>query len=316
MRRAVSISEAIHAYLAAVGYATKTGIQYRSRLGELERRYGRYKTNSLTRAVLFDYLYGPGGVLVGASRSRGDNHRTALQGLIRYASDMEWMPYIRVPKAPTPEPEYVRDWTYLTGDELLAVQEAANNERLRTAIAIAANTALRIEDVLTVETAKVRVARGEMRVWINKSKTWDTKPITLDLEPVLKEALAGHPGGKYLIPGFQRHGLNKRGGSYTDDYNKTASYTWAQLGLKKALDAAGIARGERECWHMIRRSVARRYFDRLVIDGYDYALRLTQAMLNHKNAATTERYLGLRREYAARNESLKGLPFLSNGSGQ
>lgn len=308
----ITVGDAIHAFLLTRrNKGTRT--QYQSRLAFLDRKLGGIKIAHLDRRMMFDYLYGlPDGELVNASKPRGDGHRTAIQGFLDYAHAMGWMPYhLRVPPTPYEEPAYVRNWTYLTGAQLVKLKDTAKNDRLKVAISIASNTALRVEDVLAVEVERVALDRGEMQVWIQKSKVWDWKPITADLGEDLKLALEGHPGG-YLIPGFKASGFNKRGGVYTADYGRKASYTWAQLGLKGALDEAGIVRGERECWHMIRRSVARRYFDRLMVQGYDQALRLTQALLNHKNQATTERYLGLRREYEERNRSLRGLRFLDD----
>ena len=312
MAAAITVGDAIHSFVQTRrNEGTRT--QYRSRLAFLDRKLGHRDVRYLDHRAIFDYLYAqPGGELVKASKSRGDAHRTAIQGLLDYAHVMGWMPHhLSVPPSPYDEPAYVRNWTYLTGSQLVQAKEAATNSRLRVAIAVASNTALRVEDVLGVEVDRIYLDRGEMQVWIQKSKVWDWKPITADLAEELKPALEGHPGG-YLIPGFTAEGFNKLGGAYKADHGRKASYTWAQLGLKRALDDAGIERGERECWHMIRRSVARRYFDRCMIQGYDHALRLTQAMLNHKNQATTERYLGLRREYEERNRSLRGMRFLAD----
>lgn len=45
--------------------------------------------------------------------------------------------------------------------------------------------------------------------------------------------------------------------------------------------------------------------------GYDAALRATSALLHHKDASTTENYLGLTREKKHRDDTLRGQPFLS-----
>ncbi|MGW0939128.1 hypothetical protein [Streptomyces sp. NPDC002666] len=57
--------------------------------------------------------------------------------------------------------------------------------------------------------------------------------------------------------------------------------------------------------------MARIYFDRLREQvSYDHALRQTSALLGHLSSNTTERYLGLQAERAARNESLRGRRFI------
>jgi hypothetical protein len=58
--------------------------------------------------------------------------------------------------------------------------------------------------------------------------------------------------------------------------------------------------------------VARAYYDSLCEERGDVAaLRLTAALLHHKNTTTTEVYLGLDAEKAGRNRRLRGKPFLS-----
>lgn len=58
--------------------------------------------------------------------------------------------------------------------------------------------------------------------------------------------------------------------------------------------------------------MARAVFDQLVkTTGYDGALRTTSAVLNHKNATTTEMYLGLSSERKRRDDLMRGKPFLS-----
>jgi site-specific recombinase XerD len=60
--------------------------------------------------------------------------------------------------------------------------------------------------------------------------------------------------------------------------------------------------------HTLRRSGARAYFDQLVENGYDGALKRVQSMLGHRNASSTERYIGLNPERLARNRDLRGKP--------
>jgi hypothetical protein len=62
--------------------------------------------------------------------------------------------------------------------------------------------------------------------------------------------------------------------------------------------------------HTFRRSVARLYYDRMCdeVDSKDHALRLTQTLLNHSTMSTTEGYIGLEKERAERDITIKGQP--------
>lgn len=56
--------------------------------------------------------------------------------------------------------------------------------------------------------------------------------------------------------------------------------------------------------------MARAYYDSLKADGHEVAVRAVMVLLHHSNQSTTEAYLGVTCERAARDLSLRGRSFL------
>lgn len=90
-------------------------------------------------------------------------------------------------------------------------------------------------------------------------------------------------------------------------YNPTKPYVEVHDIVKGILGRAGYP-VERQGQHTLRRSGARAYFDSLVDNGYDGALRRVQTMLGHSHAYMSERYLGLELDRHRRNTDLRGGP--------
>ena len=78
--------------------------------------------------------------------------------------------------------------------------------------------------------------------------------------------------------------------------------------VQEALAAVGLPT-KYEGTHTIRRAVARHFFDSQAALGHDGALRVTSALLHHRSASATERYLGLTSERVRRDEVMRGKPF-------
>lgn len=86
--------------------------------------------------------------------------------------------------------------------------------------------------------------------------------------------------------------------------------------VQRVLKRAGYPHFK-EGQHTLRRSGARAYFDALVEQGYDGALRRVQSMLGHAHANMTERYLGIDLDRKKRNDDLRGVsmfPSLQDGN--
>ena len=209
---------------------------------------------------------------------------------------------------------------------LLAMLDATTNPRDRAYIAVAINTAMRSNEIARLRVGDVDLDAGDLTVWISKSKTEDTMPISSDLDAELRIWLTQYaldierPLGDddYLFPA-RRNSVyvwrkNEEGefvrGRTAPSWQPGTQMVKTHKVVQRALEVLG-ENTMREGTHTIRRAVARAYFDGLVAEGYDFALRATSALLHHNSASTTEAYLGLSSERQVRDDFLRGKPFLS-----
>lgn len=320
-----TVSMAVWDYLdyASRNLAFSTYTHYRSKLMRFESVHGPMPVKNVKAPLLFEYLYGRGGATKNCGARNASQHRTALQNMLNYAAYRGICDAVAVPKMDGGSRPEERDWTRYSADEMLMLQDGMPCPRSRMIVAICTNTAMRIDDIFQIRLKYVKLATNDLRVRIQKSKMWDNKPVTLELEEELRRYLIWYAqtcgisqrDDVYLIPGSKRIGWVEAGGctGYAPNPERPVSYNWAYTRLKQAVEAQGLQREEGEAFHMLRRSVARLYFDTKADEGYDLALRMTQALLNHKSAATTEKYLGLRVETIKRDQSLKGQSFLTRG---
>jgi integrase len=160
----------------------------------------------------------------------------------------------------------------------------------------------------------VHLDKGEIQVYRTKTKEHDVMPISSELAEHLREHLRylaaehGSDPNFYLIP---KRANNNRGpnGKYVPCHGivPTKPVHLPHLALQRVYARAGYPT-MREGEHTLRRSGARAYFDSLVDQGYDGALRRVQSMLGHAHSAMTERYLGLDLDRASRNADLRLKP--------
>lgn len=162
----------------------------------------------------------------------------------------------------------------------------------------------------------VSLDRNEIEVYRVKTRERDVMPISLELEEHLRGYLRwlaeqGISGpDHYLIPSrfhaearAGHKGLVKGSGGL----NPAKPFCRPHEHVQRVMARVGYPTdGEGE--HTLRRSGARAYFDSLVAQGYDGALRRVQSMLGHKTSMMTERYLGLDLDRHKRNEDLRGRP--------
>ncbi|MFE6223060.1 tyrosine-type recombinase/integrase [Streptomyces sp. NPDC057854] len=288
---------------------------------QLAAAYPRRHFAGLTRDDLADFLYGKDGILHGLYPNTATTYRAALRSFLRYGVEQGW-----VRQAPAlPEPAFRQRGpkpqippTRLTEAELALVMERAPNPIMRGVVAVAIFTALRISDVRKIKIQDLNIHTGELAVWIQKTGAYDEMPVTLDLEEEIRSYMGWYTTNvgpalpdHYMFPGFDRHAFHGRG-MRNYDPTRCISYQWCHNQLKPLYADCGIRVESREAWHVLRRSAARIYFDRLRHDlSHDHALRQTMVFLGHQKAETTERYLGVQAEIAARNESLRGKRFLT-----
>ncbi|OII61236.1 hypothetical protein BJP40_06840 [Streptomyces sp. CC53] len=311
----------------AHGVPAGTIKQYRLVNNRLAGRFQGRQVAGIRESDLADFLYGDGGILVGRGPKTGTSYRSAINALFRYAKHKGWIRQeLRCPKSPFRErgaPHEIAP-TRLQEDELGLLIEKAEHPILRCMIAVAASTALRISDIRKIKLSDIDLQTGDLYVWVLKTGRFDALPLTLDLEEEIRRYLAWYTKDSaiptaeriYLFPGWSRRNAAGTGYVYyVPDPTKHCSYMWATERLKALLVSCGIHLEAGEAWHAIRRSVARIYFDRLRDEvSHDHALRETMVFLGHKNQETTERYLGLQAEVAARNTRLRGQRFLTRSA--
>ncbi|WP_406527413.1 tyrosine-type recombinase/integrase [Streptomyces sp. I8-5] len=299
--------------------------QYRSVLNRLQtqfpgRQFAGIKTNDLSQ-----FLYGEQGITVGRKPATGTTYRSALNSFFAYGALMGWTKTQTVVPRPVFRTKAVRAKTdpmptRLSPSALVLMLERSEHPMMRGMIAVGIGTALRISDILKLKVGDVDFHIGEIAVWVQKTGRFDAMPITVDLEEELRRYLgwltqetgATGRGPAYLFPGWTRRNAEGTGHLYyVPDATQKCSYPWALKRLNTLYEECGIPVQPKEAWHVIRRSVARIYFDQLRHEiSHDHALRQTAALLGHKNTETTERYLGLHAERLARNESLRGKRFI------
>lgn len=305
--------------LRAHGAPANTIKQHRSVLMRLCRLYPRRQYAGIITQDLAQYLYGPKGITVGKGGSVGTGARAALRSFFSYGHLMGWGRPVTVPQ-PVLRQRSRRATrglpTRLTAPQLSLMLSSANDPVVRIMLAIAMNTGMRISDIIALPRAGVSVQDGEVSFVSQKTGWADTLPFTADLQQEMRRYLTWYSKelgpGAYLIPGLKRIAPPLAPGpKFAADPNRKVSYSWASYRLHEVLEDCGIRVQDGEAWHVIRRSVARIYFDSMRGEiSYDHALRQTAALLGHKSTTTTEGYLGLSTEIAARNESLRGKRFI------
>lgn len=298
--------------------------QYRSVVNRLVARYPGRQFGGIKTSDLDDFLYGDRGILLGKAPKTGTTYRSALRSFFEFGQRKGWTKSTtQVPKPPfrarRSEPELAP--TRLTEEELVRMLNRAEHPMLRGMLAVGIHTALRISDIRRRRTVDIDFVTLDLYVWVQKTGRFDAMPVTLDLEEELRRYLNWHRQATglepeqigYLFPGWAPRNHAGTGHLYyIPDPSKPCSYMWASQRLKALFAECGISVEPREAWHVIRRSIARIYFDRLRHEvSHDHALRETAALLGHKNVETTERYLGLQAEVAARNTRMRGRRFIS-----
>jgi len=189
--------------------------------------------------------------------------------------------------------------------------------RDRIALALGINTALRARDITTLRVGDVDFEAGLIRAEIAKTATEDRLPITADLEDELRrwfehyaEAMQSINGVRLewrLVPvrHFQAFDVwhPECGGRVV--YLPDRRYKHPHEIVQRGLASIGYpTRGEG--FHTLRRTSGRLVHRMALREGDEDPIRVVQALYGHRNQATTERYLGLAPERAARDRLMRG----------
>jgi integrase len=328
----LSVHEAVHEYMDALyraGVPQGTVKVRRTVLYRLARAHRGRKYRSLTKRDLAAFLYGPGGILeTVTSTSTRSVYRSSLRHFFQYGEEMGWGPAMDLPKPVIVSRRHQRRESPPTRlpipvlVQLLTSCDGSSSGRvLRCMLAVAMNTAWRVSDIQKLRIGQIDLIGGNLNFVSQKTRKGDAFPISLDLEEEVKAYMSWYAesagvtwrdGDAYLFPAWSRIGLGYRKGFlFVPDPKRPASYSWALRQLHKLLGDCGIRVERQEAWHVVRRSVARIYFDGLRSEvSYAHALKQTAALLQHDSTSTTEKYLGLSTEVQARDESLRGKRFI------
>ncbi|MDG4826036.1 site-specific integrase [Asanoa sp. WMMD1127] len=285
---------------------------------------------SLEPAHLERFFYGKGGLSGGkygkpVAKTTLANYRSTLKGFLDFCHRRGWTPHtgdfllagIRE-KRMTPN----RDRFRLNRPQILDLMEAATDPRDRALVAFTANTACRISEAVGMTIGDLRLDREEMYLTRFKTERVQTFPITSDLDAELRVWLTHYAAsvdgplekGYRLFPA--RHKARFRGPRdpfQPEGYRPDARITAAREIIQPLAERAGIELEPGDGWHTLRRSAARLFFNDCLEDGWDAALRMTQAFLDHASVKTTELYLGLDHERRNVDAALRGKPFISRG---
>lgn len=343
--KAFKIGEAVEQFLQY-----RRGRDYSSKTmrsdGLLLRKFARDMRNiqirHLTPVHVSDWFYGSGGLcgpheglhyggntLPGISAATFNQYRSRLKVFFDWMSKrgMTRVDLLEDVKAKA-VPVKIRQQP--KPDALLRFLDSAEHPRDRCYLAVAMNSALRASEVVRIRVGDVNLEEGYFEATTSKRVQADHMPVTSDLDGELRRWLtayekdAGRPllPSDYLFPNltaslFYKYVTNEDGtrvGLRTVRKvipESPISVPRTQGIVHHALAAAGLPT-KYEGTHTIRRAVARAYFDSMRSSvGRDNALREVSALLHHSNASMTERYLGLSAERDARDEAMRGKPFLS-----
>jgi integrase len=240
-----------------------------------------------------------------------------LRSFLHWAMRKGWLvddPTLLIRATPPAREERVR----LDARGLLDLIEAADYPQHRIVLALCANLALRQAEIKTLLMRDLDLAKGELLVHIHKTRKTppDRMPITAELDGELRRWLdhyrAAQPGltpDSHLVPSQHYTPLSGR-----VTYRPDRSVAEPEDIVKRALTGLGwpeeAVKGEGI--HLVRRSVARIYFDAAEAEeSYHEALLGTMRLLHHDRPETTLHYIGVDRQTLARDRFLRGRPFLT-----
>jgi integrase len=192
--------------------------------------------------------------------------------------------------------------------------DAATDPQGRIIVALGLYLFLRSSEIVGLRLRDLELENGLIRVYQPKTKRWDEMPVCAELDEELRAWLTFYatdqPGplepDYYLVPARRKRPINAPTGGV--DLAPTNRLTNTSRKIHAALRGIGwVVEGEdAEGVHTLRRSGARAWFDELVAQGRDGALRLVSSMLHHKSVTQTELYLGLDVDREKRDVHLRG----------
>ena len=265
-----------------------------------------------------------------ASRTRGaaslKNDHATLTSFFKWAKHTRRMPVDRDPMFGRRSPRKIdkeRNRVHVSQFGALLDAAEARDPRDRALVALFLYTLCRDSEVTALRVRDLDLNAGTLKVYVEKSRVEDIMPVCTELDQEMRRWLTHYTAevGRlephhFLVPARAVHPVfhpdTKKIIRHASLYKPETRLKGAGRNVKPPLEDIGFPvtdEAGRPCGegaHTVRRSGARALFDLLVVEGYDGALRIVQAMLHHKSATMTERYLGITADKRTRNDLLKG----------
>lgn len=333
MTKAILLSDLVDEFVATLrsnAYAANTVRNHSRPARYLLAHVGNIQVRHITPRHIDSYL---------AKRKTDDDLSAAslnvdlvgLRALFRHAVERRYL-------APHQDPtqhrrnfrEVPRDRLRLPAAEFPRLLDACEHPRDRIIVALGLYLFLRKSEIKALRVGDVDLARGVVTVRVEKTKQLDHMPISAELDAELRRWLTWYAASidrpldqyDHLVPAKtpplylpgQRPYENFEEAKMQARLKPEKPCNRPEEAVHRVLTALGYpVRDEdggslREGVHTLRRSGARALFDRLVAEGYDYAIRTVQSMLHHKSIVVTEGYLGVRLDEKRRDEIVRGKP--------
>lgn len=208
--------------------------------------------------------------------------------------------------------EYLR----LSMAQVVQMIETAEDPWERWVLALASQTLGRDSELRSRRIRDLRLDLGELDWFRKKTADTDKLPITAQLEAewrrwamVYQERCGSLEKGWFLVPRRFYTPVNEVRWNYRPTH---PPYRLSQIVQKHAARITGDEDLRGQGVHIMRRSMARALYDRLVADGWPEptALNRVQVMLGHSSPQTTMIYIGVQPDRLKRNELLSGSSLL------
>jgi integrase len=310
------LSEALEQYMKirATHVAPSTLANDQSVLRKFVREVGDPAVHLLEPAVVEAWF---AEVAVWQQPSSFNKIRTRVNNFTAFCTRRGWLTSDPMGEV-RPRKVVKRERLHLSTQEMQDLIEKTDNPRDRGMLALACNTGLRSSDITALTIGNVDLDQGLLSVSVQKTGEFDRLPITSDLDTELRRWLGWYAermawiGEKlepdYLLFPAMGHRNVRRNGKvqWWGDPQPFQKLTHPAQVVQRALQRIDVYSTAHEGFHTLRRSLGTAFFKHAADRGHDSALRLTAAMLGHKNTATTEIYLSLSHDRVQRDELLKG----------
>lgn len=265
------------------------------------------------------------------------NDHNSLAAFFGYCRHMRYMPPDSNPlygRDLPPAAKRERERLHITQFPTLLDAAERRSDRDRMLVAILIYLMVRDNEAAAIRIRDVDLEAGYITIRVSKKKGVyeDRMPISTELDRELRRwltiyttAVGPLDPNYFLLPARDTKPIfdaesGKIVGQESRAYKAQESIGRTGRIVNPILESIGFpvvdrfGRRSGEGSHTIRRSGARAYFDVLVANSYDGALRVVQAMLHHESLIQTEHYIGITADRRTRDELIRGQFMFTAGS--